>query len=159
MKRKAQLANLKPGEHVTHGATSGALIRQATAEHLASLGDQFPHATKAELTLQASRWAQIERLTAYVEERGLIRNQRSGTTIQAAELLSRLSAAFERQHERLMDREAAFAVVGGDTIESIAAELAAAAGDGDGADGHHQDPHTDDVRHYRDQLHDDGGRS
>jgi hypothetical protein len=105
--RKRQLANLKPTAATTHGAMSGQLIRQATAEHLANLAGQFPHATEAELTLQASRWAQIERLTDYVHMRGLIRNQRSGTVINAADMLVKLSSAFERQHERLLDREQA----------------------------------------------------
>ena len=100
-KRAHQLANLKPAAAVTHGARSGQLIQQATAEHLASLAKQFPNATTAELTLQASRWAQIERLTDYVHARGLIRNQRSGTVVAAAEFLARLSLAFERQQERL----------------------------------------------------------
>ncbi len=55
VKRQAQLANLKPSAAVTHGARSGALIREATVEHLASLTAQFPNASSEELRIQASR--------------------------------------------------------------------------------------------------------
>jgi hypothetical protein len=140
VKRAAQLANLRgvgvESSHTTHGANSGRLIREATGEHLASMAGQFPHATEAELTLQASRWAQIERLTDYVHTRGLIRNQRSGTVINAADMLVKLSSAFERQHERLLAREQATPTRPGESLEAIIAELTAGdASDQDGTAG------------------------
>ena len=129
--RRKQLANLKTTAAVTHGARSGALIRQAAAEHLVNLRAQLPSATTEELTVQAIRMAQIERLAAYVEQKGLIRNQREGTVYEAGRLLSQLSTAFERQHAVLLARQQASGSAGTD----LATYLAETYGDGQDGDG------------------------
>jgi hypothetical protein len=128
-KRANQLANLKLASNVTHGAHSGALIRQATAEHLTNLIATFPSATQEELVLQATRMAQIERLAAFLEQRGLIRDRRTGAVFAAADLLAKLSTAFERQHAVLLEREQVRRGAGAQSLEDIVAELTA---DGDG---------------------------
>jgi hypothetical protein len=115
-------ANLLRNGAVTHGAYSGELIREATREHLANLSAQLPNASREELTVQAVRMAQIERLTAYVEAKGLIRNQRQGTVFAAADLLAKLSTQFERQHALLLDRERANGDAG-DDLNAYLAEL------------------------------------
>ena len=84
-KRARQLANLRSSAAVTHGAHSGELIRQATAEHVANLSRTLPSATGEEIAVQASRMAMIERLVAYVEARGLIADARKGTVHHAAD--------------------------------------------------------------------------
>jgi hypothetical protein len=125
-KRANQLANLKRTAATTHGAFSGRLIRQATGEHLASLAAQLPNASGEELRVQASRMAQIERLTQYIEAKGLIRNQRQGTVYVAADLLAKLSTQFERQHALLLERERTRPARPAETLETIIAELTAA---------------------------------
>jgi hypothetical protein len=137
--RSRQLANLRAGsgasvgnqQTVTHGAYSGRLIRQATGEHLASLAEQLPNASGEELRVQASRMAQIERLTAYIESRGLIRNQRQGTVYVAAELLAKLSTLFERQHGVLLERERTRPAHPTETLADVLAELTAENSDQD----------------------------
>jgi hypothetical protein len=128
--RDRQLANLKPAAAATHGAHSGALIRDASRERLASLTERFPSAGQEELTVHAVRMAQIERLAAYVEHKGLIRNQRKGDVFPAVEMLARLSTAFERQHALLLEREQAKGnVKPGALLASIVAEIDAENGE------------------------------
>lgn len=120
--RQRQLANLKPHAAMTHGARSGAVIREAAAEHLANLKRQLPSASDEELWVQASRMAQIQRLSAFIEERGLIRDQRKGTVYNAASMLAQLSSTFERQHAVLLERERATGPGAGEQLEAIVRE-------------------------------------
>lgn len=124
-RRAKQLANLRSSAAVTHGAHSGALIREAAGEHLANLKQQLPNASEEELWVQASRMAQIQRLSAFVEAKGLIRDQRKGTVFAAANLLATLSTQFERQHQLLLDRERSAGANRSTSLEAIAAELEA----------------------------------
>lgn len=127
------MANLKPTNSVTHGAHSGGLIRQRTEELLVNLSEQLPNASREELIVQAGRMARIERLTAFVEVKGLIRNQRHGTVYAAVDLLSRLEQQFERQHAALLERERNFGSGPVETLAEIVAEIQAAQEqDGDG---------------------------
>jgi len=127
-KREIQLANLKQNSKVsnTHGAFSGRLIREATAEHAANLRTQLPTASSEEIAVQAQRMAMIDRLSEYVHARGLIADRRRGTTIPAADLLAKLSAQFERQHAVLLERERSAGVPPGESLADVVAEIEAA---------------------------------
>ena len=124
-KRARQLANLQPRAAAVHGAFVEPKLAPIRERYLTELRAQLPSAGDTELVIQAGRLAQMDVLQQFLDWRGPIRHQRRGDTFPAADLLAKLSSAFERQHERLLERERQSGSTGGDTIDSIAAEYAA----------------------------------
>lgn len=137
VKRERQLANLKPGAHVTHGAHHEAEIQASAMTYLAELVGEFPGASERVLRLQARRLAKLDRLATFLTGRGEIRNRRTGDVFAASTLEERITAAYLAEHARLeqLQRERGSANPIG-ALESVADELAAldAGEDNDGGE-------------------------
>lgn len=98
-------ANVHPQAARKHGGHSAALLAPIRERHLAWLQERFPTADVAILSLQASRLAQLELVGEWLDDRGIMRNKRLGTTYPAADFWSKVASAFERQHERLEEAQ------------------------------------------------------
>lgn len=118
--------NVHPQAATTHGAHSSALAAPLRERHLAALRERFPNADVTILGLQATRLAQMELVGVWLDERGIMRNRRTGTTYPAADYWARVASAYERQHERLEAAEREHADGGADAyFESERRALAA----------------------------------
>jgi hypothetical protein len=73
-------------------------VRERHLEHLLA---RFPMADVTILGLQATRLAQLELVGVWLDDRGIMRNRRTGTIYPAADYWAKVASAFERQHERL----------------------------------------------------------
>lgn len=93
--------NVHPLAATKHGAYSKAVTGELQAGHLERLRERFPAADVSVLSLQASRLAQLDVIGAWLAERGIMRNRRTGTIYPAADYWARTASAFERQQERL----------------------------------------------------------
>lgn len=126
-KRERQLANLKPGAHVAHGAASSKHVQPLRERFLAELRRAFPAVPLADLNSQAERQALISLYGDYIDERGSpIKHRRQGTIYPAAQELGRLLAAYEKRStelQALQGKRGGANPVG--ALESVADELAA----------------------------------
>jgi hypothetical protein len=104
-KRAAQLANLRPNAATRHGVNVEARLAPLRERYLAEQRRLFPSAGEDEVTIQASRLAQMEVLQDFLDRRGPIRHQRQGQTFAAADLLAKVTQAYERRRDLLAARE------------------------------------------------------
>jgi hypothetical protein len=100
--RQRQLANLTPGNQtVRHGAHSAAALAPVRKRVLDELLEAFPGVRRDRLELAAAQRARIVLLQAYVDQRGIIRHARHGTTVPAVDLLQREEASYRRELSRI----------------------------------------------------------
>ena len=92
--RERQLSNLRPDAALKHAGRADVLIRGRADELLAELLEEFPAASPRVLRLQARRAAKLERLAAFLEERGEFRNRRQGEVFAASAIEESVTAAF-----------------------------------------------------------------
>jgi hypothetical protein len=124
--QRRNLKQFSPETSHTHGAHSERSVRPLRERFLTELAEAFPNASRAELTIQAQRLAQLELLGAYLDERGVIRHHRRGEVFPAAGLMERIAAAYEKQAAALAERErSASRPSPAAAFEAIAAELTA----------------------------------
>lgn len=105
-----------------HGAYSEVLVAPLRAQFLEQLRERLPAVPDELLRVQAHRAAQLELLTAWTDEHGIVRSARSGEVFGAAMFAERLASAYERQHDRLMQIEAEAVRV--DPYQALEAHLA-----------------------------------
>jgi hypothetical protein len=115
----------------THGAHSEALVAPLRVRFLERLREQYPAVGEELLRVQAHRAAQLELLTAWTDEHGIVRSARTGEVYGAAVFAERLASAFERQADRLreLQREAS-RVDPFEALDAHVAELTAVTGGG-----------------------------
>jgi hypothetical protein len=97
--RDRQLANLRPANltrdaALKHGGRAETLLQPRADELLTELQQEFPAASERTLRLQARRLAKLERLGAFLEAKGELRNKRSGEIFPASQMEESLTAAF-----------------------------------------------------------------
>ena len=119
-KRAKQLANLKRGSS-THGAYSAEIIRSETQRILGELSARYTGVPHDRLEVLAHHRARITVLTAYVNAKGIIRNQQKGEVFPAVKLLATEEAAYRREMDRVEELSRAGDSAPAITLAAIAA--------------------------------------
>jgi hypothetical protein len=101
-------AGLRNDRAVRHGAHSEQLVAPLRERFLLELRERFNAVDDDLLVVQAHRRAQLELLSAWLDEHGVVRGGKRGEITAAATFAERIASSYERQHERLvaLQREA-----------------------------------------------------
>jgi hypothetical protein len=75
--RAAQLANLRPGARVDHGATGQLLLSPLREKHRAALQQDYPGIDERRLALLSDLLSRIELASGYIDRRGLVKDRRT----------------------------------------------------------------------------------
>ena len=93
--RQRQLANVGHGKpSAIHGAYSPAKLAPIRKAILSELTATFPGVRQDRLELAAAQRARVVLLQDYVDQRGIVRHRKHGTTVPAADLLAREEARY-----------------------------------------------------------------
>ena len=130
--RARQTRHLKRGNQ-RHGALSEGQVQPLAQQHFDQLVQQFPNADRRLLEIQSRRAAQIDLLTEWMHENGLLHKatKRRGDVWGAVAFAEKLASAFERQHLVLEQQREAGTASPHDALAEIVRELA----EGDDDDG------------------------
>jgi hypothetical protein len=121
-KRARQLANIGKGKPAPiHGAYSAAVLEPETQRILDELTARYTGVPHDRLEVLAHHRARITVLTAYVNAKGIIRNQQKGEVFPAVKLLATEEAAYRREMDRVEDLSRAGDSAPAITLAAIAA--------------------------------------
>ena len=123
-KRANQLANLRPENSTKHSGRSEVLIQPLAERYFAELLGEFPSASERVLRLQARRLAKLERIGAFLEQKGEISHQRRGEVFPAALIEESTTSAFLATQAKL-EAQAREARKSGAAPAALAGELEA----------------------------------
>jgi hypothetical protein len=121
-----------------HGAHSERQVAPRRARILEELRQRFTGVDDDLLRVQARRRAQIELVSTWLDEHGVIRGGKRGEIVPAAAFAERLAVSYERQHERLVElQREAQTVDPGEALRTHVAKLNAGRANGGEGDGVH----------------------
>ncbi len=104
-----------------HGAYSERRVGPRRARILEELRQRFTGVDDDLLLVQAHRRAQLELLSDWVDEHGVIRGGKRGEITAAATFAERIAVSYERQHERLVELQSESETV--DPMDALNAHL------------------------------------
>lgn len=127
-KQARQFANLSPNANRSHGARSQEVVSLAET-HKQRLAALFANPDPELLATQSRRSAMLELAERFIDANGLLRRSPKGQPFPVVELWLKLSSAFERTHQVMLDQDRQHGEPPGSALAGIVAELTAGEAD------------------------------